>query len=238
MRLVKFLAGAGVASRRRAEIIVREGRVQINGVTTVLPQADVDEMSMITVDGKVIKSPEKKYYILLNKPGGYISTVTDTHDRPTVTDLVNIEARLYPVGRLDADTSGVLLLTNDGELAYRLTHPRYQVEKVYHAWVGGLPHETVLRKMKSGLIIDGVTTAPAAVKVLSKLSAKNRALLEITLTEGKKRQVKKMCAAVGHPVIELYRASFAGLTAENLAEGSFRHLHENEIHDLYRMVGL
>ena len=239
VRLVKYLARAGVASRRQAEVMIRQGRVQINGEPVGLPQAEVGRDDEVAVDGKVTDGFEKKYYILLNKPPGYISTVRDTHDRPTVTSLINgVEARLYPVGRLDADTSGVLLLTNDGELAHRLTHPRYQVEKVYHAWVRGIPGEHVLKKMSKGLIIDGVKTAPASVKIIKKVSAKNISLLEITLTEGKKRQVKKMCRAIGFPVKELSRKSFAGLSAANLKEGAFRFLKDEEIEKLCNIVKL
>lgn len=239
MRLVKYLARAGVASRRNAELIIREGRVRINGMVTELPQADVDEAALVTVDGKVIEGPEKKIYLLLNKPAGYISTVQDTHDRPTVTSLIkDIDARLYPVGRLDADTRGALLLTNDGELAYRLTHPRFEVKKVYRAWVKGLPNDSLLAKMKSGLVIDSEKIAAAAVKMLKKLPGKNKALIEITLTEGRKRQVKRMCASIGHPVRELSRTSFAGLAVSDLDEGSYRHLQKNEIEKLYCMVNL
>lgn len=239
MRLVKYLARAGVASRRHAELMIRQGRVQINGALINLPYTDVGENDLVLVDGRIITGFEKKCYIILNKPSGYISTVVDTHNRPTVTSLITgVETRLFPVGRLDADTKGVLLLTNDGELAYRLTHPRYQVKKVYHAWVSGLPDEHVLKRLTSGLVIDGEKTAPASVRLLKTGVEKNIALLEITLTEGRKRQVKKMCRAIGYPVKSLFRISFAGLTAGDLHEGSFRHLHKEEVEYLYRMVRL
>jgi 23S rRNA pseudouridine2605 synthase len=239
VRLAKFLARAGIASRRRAEVIISQGRVKINGITANLPQMEVEEMAAVTVDGKLINRFENKYYILLNKPPGYISTVYDTHNRPTVTSLISdIKARLYPVGRLDADTRGVLLLTNDGELAYRLTHPRYQIEKVYHAWVSGLPDEHILEQMETGLIIDGEKTAPASVRIIKKAPDHSRTLLEITLVEGRKRQVKKMCSAVGCPVKNLCRVSFAGLSAHNLPEGSYRQLQKQEIKALYSLVKL
>lgn len=239
MRLVKYLARAGVASRRNAELIIRHGRVQINGVLSDLPYTDVGENDLVTVDGKIITGFEKKDYIILNKPSGYISTVSDTHNRPTVTNLLNgVKARLYPVGRLDADTKGVLLMTNDGELAYRLTHPRYQIKKIYHAWVSGIPDERLLKQFERGLIIDGDKTAPASARLLIARTDKNRALLEIILTEGRKRQVKRMCLAIGCPVKSLFRISFAGLTVGDLQEGSFRHLHKEEVEYLYRMVKL
>lgn len=239
MRLAKYLAQAGVASRRRAEILISEGRIIVNGQSADQPQMMVDDSDLITVDGKLICGFEKKEYLLLNKPAGYISTAQDTHKRPTVTSLVaDLGVRVYPVGRLDADTNGVLLLTNDGELAYRLMHPRYQVKKVYQAWVRGIPDAVSISKMSKGLLIEGETTAPASVKLLAKKTDKNLALLEITLIEGRKRQVKKMCQAIGHSAIKLSRISFAGLRADNVEEGSYRSLTDREINALYRLVML
>ncbi len=239
MRLAKYLARAGVASRRRSEDIIRQGRVQINGQVTKQPQENVTDHDHITVDGKALKGFENKLYVLLNKPAGFISTVHDTHQRPTVMSLLgDLKARLYPVGRLDADSSGVLLMTNDGELAYRLTHPCYQVKKVYHAWVKGLPTKEALALFSKGLVIDGHKSAPAGIKLLKTAYNKRAALLEITLTEGKKRQVKNMCSAINHPVTELHRVNFGGLKAGNLEKGSYRFLTESEINKLYRMVGL
>ncbi len=239
MRLAKYLARAGIASRRRAEILISEGRVTVNGSIADKPQLKVGENDMIAVDGKIIEGPEKKVYLLLNKPQGYISTVHDTHDRPTVADLVrDTGARIYPVGRLDADTSGVLLLTNDGKLAHRLMHPRFEVEKVYKAWIEGLPQKKSLDLMRRGLVIEGKKTVPASIKLLKTESENNTALLEITLVEGRKRQVKNMCAAVGHPVRALRRESFAGLKAGRLKKGDYRHLDQQEIKNLYHQVGL
>jgi 23S rRNA pseudouridine2605 synthase len=239
MRLAKYLAQAGVASRRRAEVLISEGRVSVNGQPADQPQMMVDDSDLITVDDNLVCGCEKKEYLLLNKPAGYISTAQDTHERPTVTSLVDdLGVRVYSVGRLDADTNGVLLLTNDGELAYRLMHPRYQVKKIYQAWVRGIPDAASISKMSKGLLIEGETTAPAAVMLLTKKVDKNVALLEITLTEGRKRQVKKMCQAIGHPVVKLSRVSFAGLRADNVEEGSYRKLTEREINTLYRLVML
>lgn len=239
MRLAKYLASAGVASRRRAETMISEGRVAVNGIIAEKPEVRVNEGDLVTVDGSIIEGPEKKVYLLLNKPQGYISTAHDTHDRPIVTELVaDIEARLYPVGRLDADTSGVLLMTNDGELAHRLMHPRFEVEKIYKAWVEGIPQEEAIDKMSRGLMIDGDKTAPARIKLLKRDPANNTALLEMSIIEGRKRQVKKMCAAIGHPVRTLRRDCFAGLKTGRLKKGAYRHLDKREVSSLYRLVGL
>lgn len=239
MRLAKFLATAGIASRRRAEDIIRQGRVKVNDEIVDRPQAGVGEKDLVTVDGEPVKDIEKKLYILLHKPDGFISTVSDTHNRPTVMDLVqSVGVRIYPVGRLDFDTSGALLLTNDGNLAYRLTHPRYGIEKIYLARVKGLPKEEVLQEMRNGLVIDGIKSAPARVKLIDILGSGKASLLEIVLTEGRKRQIKKMCSAVGHPVEKLHRRKFAGLSVENLEAGSFRYLSNAEIKKLYNLVGL
>lgn len=237
MRLAKYLALSGVASRRRAEKIIGQGRVAVNGEMASKPEHRVNPEDIVEVDGKIIDGPEEKKYILLNKPGGYISTVTDTHQRPTVTGLLKNEStRLYPVGRLDYDTTGLLLLTNDGELAYRLTHPRFKINKEYLVQVKGKPGEKALESMRKGLMIDGEKTAPADVKILK--SDKNTTSLLMTLREGKKRQVKKMCDAIGHPVITLDRVSFAGLRYDGIKRGDYRYLTGKEIKKLYRLVGL
>ncbi len=239
MRLSKYLSGAGVTSRRNAEKVIEAGRVTVNDLIITVPQTLVNESDIVQVDGKPVKLNQQYIYLLLNKPAGYISTAQDTHNRPKVTDLVSAEKlRVYSVGRLDADTTGVLMLTNDGELAYRLTHPRYGIKKVYRAWVAGLPRVETLKKMSEGMIIDGEKTAPASVKVLKTDLKIRSALLEIVLTEGKKRQVKNMCAAAGHPVRNLHRESFAGFTVDKLQVGSYRRLKAGEINKLYRMVGL
>ncbi len=239
MRLAKYLAKAGVSSRRRAESMIREGMVKVNGLVVEQPQVKVEAGDSVTVNGKLVKCFEKKHYILLNKPPGYISTVHDTHRRPTVMSMVeDVDARLYPVGRLDADTSGVLLMTNDGELAYRLTHPSFQVKKIYHARVKGLPNRKKLKQLSEGVNIGGERSARASVRLLNVSVENNTALLEITLSEGRKRQVKKMCEAINHPVLKLHRERFAGLSSGDLLEGSYRVLTEKEIKNLYRLVGL
>ncbi len=239
MRLAKYLARSGVDSRRRAEEMIAEGRVCINGIIIGKPQTLVQDNDLVTVDGKPVEGFEQKTYLLLHKPAGYISTVRDTHNRPTVMDLVKgEEKRLYPVGRLDADTSGVLLMTNDGELSHRLTHPSFEVEKKYLARVSGIPGEKALNNMRRGVLIEGHKTASAKVELAGNFEKENESLLEITLIEGKKRQVKKMCEAINHPVVNLHRQEFAGLKAESVREGTYRHLTSREIKALYRLVKL
>jgi pseudouridine synthase len=239
VRLAKYLSRAGVASRRRAEEVIAEGRVSVNEVKVTLPQFKVSADDLVKVDGNTINGEEQKEYYLLNKPPGYISTVKDTHGRSKVTDLIkNREQRVYPVGRLDADSSGVLLLTNDGLLAHRLTHPSYMIKKVYHATVKGNVNKKALEYLRNGPVIEGKKTVPSAVSIIKKYRSSANTKLEIVLTEGKKRQVKKMCLAAGHPVIKLHRFSFAGLTASNLPSGSYRTLNDKEVAQLYRLVGL
>lgn len=241
MRLAKYLARTGVSSRRKCEEIIKEGRVRVNGKTVLLPQEQVSGAEEITLDGSRISGPEKKNYYLLDKPRGYISTVKDTHGRPTVMDLLkHIPVRVYPVGRLDADTSGVLLFTNDGELAARLTHPRYRIEKEYRVCVKGIPKEETLSKLASGVKLEGGATAAAKVKLFKTLKNKDKesAFLKIILQEGRKRQVRLMCSAVGHPVISLRRIRFAFLTARGMRPGEHRKLTTSEIKGLYRITGL
>ena len=239
MRLAKYLAQAGVASRRAAEEMIKEGRVKVNGLIELKPQTSVSDEDIITVNDERIKLQEVKLYLLLNKPPGYISTVRDTHNRPTVLNLLkDKQDRLYPVGRLDVDTSGVLLLTNDGKLAHRLTHPRSGIKKIYRAGIKGVPGKKALDQLINGVEIDGDLCIPAAVKLLKTDQVKMRSQLQITLTEGKKRQVKKMLAAINHPVYDLERINFAGLTADSLPKGTCRPLSEKEVKRLYRLVNL
>jgi pseudouridine synthase len=235
--LAKYLAQAGVASRRKAEQIIREGRVTVNGERVLVPQTDVSGSEEIKVDRVQVRGTERLHYLLMDKPRGAVTTAVDTHGRPTVLDLVkDIPGRIFPVGRLDADTSGVLLLTNDGELAYRLTHPRFQVEKEYRAWVKGFPSKAALEQLAAGVVLEGVKTAPAQVEAVRK--GEGRTQLKITLTEGRKRQVKLMCAATGYPVINLRRTRFAFLTARGLKTGEVRHLNRTEVKNLYQITRL
>ncbi len=228
MRLVKYLAHAGVASRRAAEVMIGEGRVTIAGATVTDPARDVDEDSGVEVDGRPVR-PEPREVFALNKPRGVVSTAQDTHGRPTVVELIKSRRRLYPVGRLDADSTGLLLLTNDGELADRLTHPRYGVKKVYRARVvPGRISEASVQALRKGVKLDDGHTAPARVRVVA------NGVLEIELREGRKRQVRRMCEAVGHRVTELQRVAFGPLGLRGLGEGESRRLTRQEVERLWR----
>jgi 23S rRNA pseudouridine2605 synthase len=225
MRLAKYLAHAGVASRRAAEAVIAAGRVSVDGEVVADPARDVDERSRVSVDGRAIAGAEARLTYLLHKPVGVVSTARDTHGRRTVLDLVPAPGgRLYPVGRLDADSSGLILLSNDGELTERLTHPRHEVPKTYRALLGGAPvSRDALSRLRAGVELDDGPTAPAKARLLSPRE------LELTIHEGRNRQVRRMCAAVGHPVLELTRVRFGPLTLDGLAEGEHRRLREREL---------
>lgn len=236
MRLQKFMAKCGVASRRKSEELILERRVKVNGtlVEELGFKVDIDK-DKVSVDGKEIKLEEEKVYILLNKPIGYITTLSDEFNRKKVIDLLKeVKQRVYPVGRLDSDTSGFLLLTNDGNLAYKLTHPKYEIKKKYIAKVKGIPTEEELSKFKTGLKIEDYITAKAEIKILSK--EKNSSTLEIIIHEGKNRQVRKMCSKIGHPVIELKRVEMGSIKLCNIEEGKWRHLDKWEIEYLKDLV--
>ncbi|MBI5115809.1 rRNA pseudouridine synthase [Candidatus Poribacteria bacterium] len=228
MRLQHFLALAGVASRRQSEKLMLAGHVRVNGNTARELGTKVDPLSdVVELDGKRVQI-EKKFYVLLNKPRGYLSSVGDARGRRTVSELVaDIPARLYPVGRLDMDTDGVLLMTNDGELCHRLTHPRFEVEKTYHAEVEGTPSREAMEDLQRGVVIDGVRTSPARARILR--SSEDRSLLEITVHEGRKRQVKRMCETVGHPVARLTRVRFGDIGLGSLEPGQHRLLSDAEV---------
>jgi len=235
MRLQRFLAISGVASRRRAEELMEAGRVVVNGEIVSKLGSTVDpERDVVEVDGERIET-EKKLYVLLNKPRGYVSAVTDARGYPTVSELTaDLPARLYPVGRLDMDTEGVLLMTNDGELCHRLTHPSFGVEKTYHAEVKRRPSKEALRKLKKGVEIDAGKTHPAKVRLLAGGRAAWR--IEITVHEGRKRQIKKMCKAVGYPVVALRRVAFAGIRLGRLKTGQYRLLMPLEVAKLKQLA--
>jgi len=226
MRLGKYLAHAGAASRRGAEQLVAEGRVSVGGETVTDPARDVDETSTVALDGELLR-PEPREVHLLNKPPGVVSTAKDTHGRPTVTDLVPSSRRLYPVGRLDVDSTGLILLTNDGELANRLTHPRYGVQKTYRARVRP-PHvsERALRALREGVGLDDGRAGSAEVR------QPGPGVLVIRIKEGRNRQVKRMCEAVGHRVVALERTAFGPLTLGRLAPGGHRRLRPGEVEQL------
>lgn len=234
MRLNKYIAHAGIASRRKADELTINGNVKINGVSVREPGYDVKEGDVVEVNGTRIERPEKLEYVLLNKPVGYITSVQDDKDRPVVTDLTaDVDARLFPVGRLDYNTSGLLLLTNDGDLAYRLAHPKHNVTKTYRARVAGILSGEKLARLRKGVDIGGFTTSPAKVKIIKQ--APRSAIVEIQIHEGKNRQVRKMFAAVGNKVQELERTAIGELYLGRLKEGHYRKLTREEIEYLKRL---
>jgi 23S rRNA pseudouridine2605 synthase len=228
MRLAKYLATAGVASRRASEEIVRAGRVAVDGDVVTDPARDVGARDEVTVDGKPVSTGEPARVVYaLNKPAGVVSTARDPQGRPTVVTMVPQTERLYPVGRLDIDTTGLILLTNQGELAHRLTHPSFEVEKTYRVVVGGVALEDrALRALREGVDLDDGRTSPARVR---RVSADT---IEITIHEGRKRQVKRMCEAVGHPVKRLERVAFGPLELGDLKQGRWRRLSDAEVEAL------
>jgi 23S rRNA pseudouridine2605 synthase len=229
VRLNAYLARAGVSSRRRADELIKAGRVTVNGEPGQL-NTFVEKSDRVEVDGNAV-APQRLAYVLLHKPAEVVTTARDPQRRPTVVDLVRHEARVVPVGRLDADTTGAILLTNDGPLAHRLAHPRYGVEKVYDVEVEGDPNEDQLRRLREGVELDDGRTAPARAKRLEP----NR--LELAIHEGRKHQVKRMCAAVGLPVTRLHRPGYAGLELGDLPAGEWRELTEEEVQQLRRATG-
>jgi len=229
MRLQKFLSQAGIASRRASEALILEGRVKVNGITVkelgtkVNPESDI-----IEVDGKVCNINKEYVYILLNKPKGILTSVKDPFGRPTVIDLLKgIKTKVFPVGRLDKDTQGLLLLTNDGELTYKITHPKHKVEKTYIAHVEGVVCPKDIEALKNGIMLEDGLTSPAKVKIIKKLD--NSTVLELKIHEGRKRQVRRMCDAIGHPVINLKRTQIGNLSLNGLKVGQWRYLNQDEI---------
>ncbi|RWX49064.1 ribosomal large subunit pseudouridine synthase B [Candidatus Electrothrix communis] len=223
---------AGICSRRKAEEYIAQGRVKVDGKAITQPGFKVDpEQAIITVDGKPLKE-EKKIYILLHKPRGYVTTMSDPQGRPIVTDLLpEIQERLFPVGRLDLDSEGALLLTNDGALANQVIHLRFEVNKTYEATVRDLPKKSDLQRLEQGIVLDGKKTWPARLRVLKK--KKDVTVIEIIIHEGKKRQVRKMFQAIGHPVIRLKRTAYGRLRLENLPEGRYRFLDKIDVKKLF-----
>jgi 23S rRNA pseudouridine2605 synthase len=230
VRLNAYLARAGVASRRRADELIAAGRVTVNGAPGKLTTR-VGARDVVEVDGRRVEL-QALAYVLLHKPPGVVTTAKDTHGRATVVDLVDHPARVVPVGRLDADTTGALLLTNDGPLGHRLAHPRYGVEKVYEVEVEGAPGEGALAVLREGVDLDDGRTAPARARVLGR--DRDATVLELVLHEGRKHQVKRMCDAVGYPVRRLHRSRYAGLELGDLAPGAWRELTTDEVASLRR----
>jgi 23S rRNA pseudouridine2605 synthase len=226
MRLGKHLAHAGIASRRASEALVADGRVTVDGAVITDPARDVTGEEAIAVDGELVRGPGARVVYALHKPAGVVSTAADTHGRPTVVDLVPTGQRLYPVGRLDAESTGLILLTNDGDLAYALTHPRFEVPRTYRARVNGRPSERALRALREGVVLDDGPTAPAQVRMVSAHE------IELTIHEGRKHQVRRMCEAVGHRVIDLRRVAFGPLRLGDLTAGRHRRLTAAEVQRL------
>jgi 23S rRNA pseudouridine2605 synthase len=229
VRLNAYLARAGIASRRGADELIGAGRVRVNGEVAALATF-VSVRDVVEVDGRRVE-PEALAYVLLHKPAGVVTTARDPHGRPTVVGLVGHERRIVPVGRLDVDTTGALLLTNDGALAHRLMHPRYEVDKVYEAEVEGEPSEEALRRLREGVELEDGRTSPARARRIGP------SRVELAIHEGRKHQVKRMLEAVGHPVRRLHRREYAGLTLDGLAPGEWRELRSAEIERLGRAAG-
>jgi len=238
MRLNRYISASGAASRRKGEDIIRDGRITVNGEIVTDPAHDVNpESDIVTLDGiPLVINPEKRYYIL-NKPTGVIVSMSDTHGRSTVVDLLGDETKgVFPVGRLDANTSGVLLLTDDGDLAYRLMHPSFGVEKVYRAEVAGKVKRDDVLKVREGLTLNNGPTAPAGMEIIE--SDENISIVEITIHQGRKRQVRRMLKHIGHSVKTLERISFGGITAHDLPMGSYRPFESDEVEMLKKVVNL
>ncbi len=243
-RLHKYLSRCGVASRRESENLILQGRVTVNGQTVQELGVKIDpEKDKVEVDGSVV-TPQPFTYVILNKPRGYITAVEDQEGRPTVIELLkSLKTRVYPVGRLDLESEGLLLLTNDGELAFRLMHPKYHVEKRYLVKVKGAPPEKKLERIRKGVRLEDEKrkglyrkTAPAQIKVIKSKGKETE--LEVILREGRKRQIRRMFQAIGHPVISLVRVAMGNITLEDLPKGRYRHLTFQEVTDLKKRVGL
>lgn len=234
-RLQKYLAQCGVASRRKCEELILQGRVQVNGVTvTELGTKINPEKDKIKFNGKDIKQAQKLVYILLNKPIGYVTTADDQFGRDTVLDLVKVKERIVPVGRLDMYTSGALILTNDGDFVYQVTHPKHEIEKTYTVTIKGIVQNSEVEQLKNGIKIDDYITKPARVKILKTDTEKDISRLEITIHEGKNRQVRKMCEAVGRKVLALHRSKIGGIGVKDIELGKWRYLTANEVQQILK----
>jgi 23S rRNA pseudouridine2605 synthase len=233
IRLQKFIAQCGIASRRKAEELISKGRIAIDGVkVTEMGIRVIPGKNKITFDGKPVEAREQLVYYLLNKPKGYVTTLSDPQGRPIVTSLIkDSEARLFPVGRLDLDTEGALILTNDGELAQKIQHPSHGIDKTYQALVKGCPKKDKIALLERGILLEAKMTYPAVVSVVSK--AGKNCLMQITIHEGRKRQVKKMFDFIGHPVLHLKRTAYGKLSLGRIALGDFRQLNPSELNKIF-----
>ena len=235
IRLQKYLADAGIASRRKSEELILAGRISVNGdVVTELGVKVDDKKDKVTFDGNPVSIDSKLVYIMLNKPVGYVTTVKDQFNRPAVVDLLKgVKERVFPVGRLDYDTSGLLLLTNDGDLTFKLTHPKHNVEKTYRAKVFGTPTTIEMSMFRRGLLIEGKKTAPAKISIVE--SQTKMCVVDISITEGRNRQVRKMCSAIKHPVSTLQRTAIGEIELGDLSVGKFRYLTDKEVKYLKKL---
>ena len=233
IRLQKYIAQCGIASRRKAEEYISGGRIALDGrIVREMGIRVVPGENLITLDGQPIEVKEQLVYYLLNKPKGYITTLADPQGRPTVTSLITTsKARLFPVGRLDLDTEGALILTNDGQLAQKIQHPSHETNKTYEALVRGWPHEEKIRQLARGILLEGKMTSPATVFIKTKIGA--HCLMQITIHEGRKRQVKKMFAFIGHPVLQLKRTAYGKLNLGRIAPGDYRQLNPSELNKIF-----
>ncbi len=228
IRLQKYLAQCNIASRRTCEKLILDGKVKVNGKVVTELGTKVTSTDVVEFDGQAVTEEKKKYYIMLNKPEGFVTTASDEKGRPTVIDLVDdIDARLYPVGRLDINTEGLLLLSNDGDFTLRVTHPKNNLNKVYRAVVSGIPNHFEIQKLERGVYVDGQKTAPAKAELIS--ADKTNALMQLTIHEGRNRQVRKMFEAIGYKVIYLKRVAIGNVVLGNLPLGKWRHLNPNEV---------
>lgn len=228
MRLQRYLAQCGIASRRACEKLIEEGRVQVNGTVVSVLGSKVGPQDEVKVDGNVVKQETKKVYIMLNKPEGYVTTVSDERGRSTVMELIgDVHQRVYPVGRLDCNTEGLLLMSNDGDFTMKVTHPSHKMDKVYQAVVSGVPSHFDIEKLERGVYIDGKKTSRAKAQIIS--AEGGRALVELTIHEGRNRQVRKMFDAIGYPVVALRRVAIGNIVLGNLPLGKWRHLNPNEV---------
>ncbi|AGB18955.1 pseudouridine synthase [Thermoanaerobacterium thermosaccharolyticum] len=227
-RLQKYLAECGIASRRKSEQLILDGKIKVNGTVIKNLGIKIDpDKDIVEYDGRVVAKVQHNIYIMLNKPTGFITTVKDQFGRPSVLDIIKIKDRIYPVGRLDYDTSGLLLLTNDGDIANKLMHPKHEIDKVYIAKIRGIPDDKDLDRFRNGLLLDNRLTAKAKIEILKKIN--NDALVKIVIHEGRNRQIRRMCELIGHPVMTLKRIKIGDLELGNLKVGQWRYLSGEEV---------
>lgn len=232
-RLQKYLANCGVASRRKCEEYILQGKVKVNGKIVIELGTKINPgKDKVEFDGKIVKENNENVYILLNKPIGYVTTADDQFGRDTVLDLVKVRERIVPVGRLDMYTSGALILTNDGDFVYKVTHPKHEIEKTYTVTVKGIVQKNEVEQLRQGVQIEDYTTKPAKVKILKTDIEKGISRLEITIHEGKNRQVRKMCEAVGRKVLALHRSKIGNIGVKDIELGKWRYLNEKEIQQI------